>query len=53
MIALNHDVRTFEFEVVLEKQKKHAVGKRYLGHVDHVLFLDERLFDDRRKSICI
>ena len=51
--ALNHDVRTFKFQVVLEKLKKHTVEKRYRAYVDHFLFLDGRLFDDMRKFIYI
>ena len=51
--AFNHDLRTFDFEDVLEKLKKHSVGKGYLGYVDHLLFLDGRLFDDMRKFIYI
>ena len=51
--AFNHDLRTFDFGVVLEKLKKHTVEKPYGGYVDHSLFLDGRLFDDMRKFIYI
>ena len=51
--AFNHDLRTFDFEDVLEKLKKHSVGKGYLGYVDHSLFRHGRLFDDMRKFIYI